>query len=276
MAISVFAVLQLVSVILWATTSAAKTKASVAAATLTLVDALTLYGLSHAEHVRSIRPSSIISIYLFFTILFDSVQCRTLWLLPGSRAVAGLLTGSIAAKVVMLVLEGKEKANILMPQWAGAPPEAIGGVFNRSFFWWLNDLMARGWNGMLYIDNLYATDSALDSTELLAKLDAVWSQAKQHERHSLLKAVVNALMKPTLAPIIPRLVLGGFRFSQPFLLHSIVEFIGSDLREGDKELGYGLIGATGLIYIGLAVCKFIPMIYGAFTDLLGYYRNLPA
>jgi ATP-binding cassette subfamily C (CFTR/MRP) protein 1 len=227
---------------------------SIAAATLGLLDALTLYALSHAEHVRSIRPSSVISLYLIFTILFDSAQCRTLWLLPGSQVVAGLLTGSIVAKIGMLILEAKEKRNILMPQWKGVSPEATGGVINRGLFWWLNDLMIKGWKGILKVDALYSTDSALDSTELLAMLDATWSRAKQHERHALIKAVGSAMVAPLIAPVLPRIVLMGFRFSQPFLFHTIMDFVGREVKEGDREVGYGLIGATGLVYVGLAVC----------------------
>jgi ATP-binding cassette, subfamily C (CFTR/MRP), member 1 len=60
---------------------------------------LVSFVLSHAEHVKSIRPSSIISLNILLTVLFDVVQCRTLWLLTESNALAILLGFNIAIKI---------------------------------------------------------------------------------------------------------------------------------------------------------------------------------
>lgn len=255
-AIAVFGIIQLVSLILWAQPTAPRTSASVAAATLGLFDAVALSALSYTEHVKSIRPSSIISLYLIFTILFDAVQCRTLWFLAGSKALAILLSLDIAVKFCILVLEAANKGRLIIPRWRGSPPEAISGILNRGLFWWVNELMGRGWRGLLDIERLYPTDLALRSENLQEKLGNVWSKCQQEKRHALVYALVRALKWPLLAGIPPRLCLITFTFAQPSLINAVIDYLGQPSDKASKKVGSGLIGATALIYVGLAVCFF--------------------
>jgi ATP-binding cassette subfamily C (CFTR/MRP) protein 1 len=91
-----------------------------------------------------------------------------------------------------LVLEAADKGRLLMPRWRGSPPEAISGILNRGLFWWVNELMGQGWRGLLDVDHLYPTDSALQSEKLLEDLGNVWSK-RQHGKR---RALVFALVKP--------------------------------------------------------------------------------
>ena len=70
-------------------------------------------------------------------------------------------------------------------------------------------------------------------------------------KYSLTYACAVALRWPVLATIFPRLCLIGFNYAQPFLISRAINFVGQD--DGSKDDGYGLIGATGLIYLGIAV-----------------------
>lgn len=56
-----------------------------------------------------------------------------------------------------------------------------------------------------------------------------------------------------LIPVIPRLFLIGFKFSQPFLVERVTDYLTQPEGENDAAIGYSLIGAYGLVYIGLAV-----------------------
>ena len=56
-----------------------------------------------------------------------------------------------------------------------------------------------------------------------------------------------------LSAIIPRLCLTCFTFSQPFLIHSTIEYIG--ISDADRNYGKALIGAYALVYVGIAVSK---------------------
>lgn len=257
-AIALYGVLQLLSLILWARPAAHKTDASVAAATLGLIDAVALCVLSYTEHVKSIQPSSIISLFVLFTVIFDAVQCRTLWLLPGSKALAVLISLGIAVKISMLVLEGADKRRLLMPRWIGSPPEAISGILNRGIFWWVNEMMGQGWRGLLNVNRLYPTDSALRSEKLLERLRNIWDKCRQERRHALAFALVKSLKWPLFAGIPPRLCHICFTFAQPFLINAIIDYLGQPHSKSSSNVDYGLIGATGLVYVGLAVSLIKP------------------
>ena len=57
------------------------------------------------------------------------------------------------------------------------------------------------------------------------------------------------------AGIIPRLLFTGFTFAQPFLINSVVNFVGEPEERQKGEIAGSLIGATILVYIGIAVCN---------------------
>ena len=55
-----------------------------------------------------------------------------------------------------------------------------------------------------------------------------------------------------LTPVIPRLLLSGFTFAQPFVASALIEYLeGHELTSAAH--GYGLIGAVFLVYVGIAV-----------------------
>jgi hypothetical protein len=45
----------------------------------------------------------------------------------------------------------------------------------------------------------------------------------------------------------------GFNFAQPFMITAVLVYIEDPITPGSWNRGYGLIGATFLIYLGLAV-----------------------
>lgn len=53
-------------------------------------------------------------------------------------------------------------------------------------------------------------------------------------------------------PVIPRFCLTGFTFAQPFLASSLMDYL-RDTNSYSKNDGYGLIGASLLVYGGIAV-----------------------
>ena len=54
---------------------------------------------------------------------------------------------------------------------------------------------------------------------------------------------------------LPRLAVIGFSYSQPLLINRIIDFINDSSTTTSSNEGYGLIGATALVYIGLTVCQ---------------------
>ena len=132
--------------------------------------------LVYLEHRRSLRPSVLLGIYFFFSILADIPQLRSLFLRsdPHFRPLASIFCLSIVAKICLLVLEEVPKVSTADESWKIAAPEGVGGAVNRSVFWWLNDLMIRGYRRLIGLADLDPLQSKFDSSSLLARIDAKW------------------------------------------------------------------------------------------------------
>lgn len=183
--------------------------ASVAAATFTLVDGIALATLSRLEHQRSTRPSTLILVYLMFSIAFNSVQCRTLWL-NRADAVASVCAAMLGMRVIAFILELKEKRSSLLPPWKYLGPEMTASIVNRGLFWWLNELLMRGFQATLSGNTLYDTDAAIKSWRLLGNIQAArkrWSAPKVSlfRRHRLLVALLYSIKGALVLAILPRL-----------------------------------------------------------------------
>jgi len=73
--------------------------------------------------------------------------------------------------------------------------------------------------------------------------------------HSLFATTLQKLKWPILAVIPPRLCLIGFSFCQPFLINRAVRFSQDPATAQTKNIGYGLIGAYIVVFIGIAVSR---------------------
>lgn len=256
-----------------------RTRASVPSAALNLVAALELLALTWIEDARSVRPSSLLNIYLIFTTFFDAVQVRTLYLhSPANSAVSAVFASTIAGKTVLLFLEGWRKTAYLMPRYKNLPPESTSGIINRSFLWWVNGLFYSGLRSVLTLDDLYVLDGKLASASLHAAIAQAWGRRKKPERHFEFPwAACRALWRPLLLVIFPRLCMIGFTFAQPFLISATLSLLSQPSDRQSTNAGYGLIGGTALVYLGLAVStlnynqnlyRFVTMFRGATISLI--------
>lgn len=83
---------------------------------------------------------------------------------------------------------------------------------------------------------------------------------------------MRALLFQTLIAVPPRLALTGFKFAQPFLIQRIIDFVGSSTQsQFDTEIARGLVGATAIIYVGIAVstCLYLHLTYQLITRIRG-------
>jgi len=142
------------------------TRTSVAASAVSLVCTLGIALFSFIEHRHTVRPSTLLGVFLFCTLLFDIAHTRTLWLRVGewsSRVIASVSTAAVVIKAVILTLEAVGKRRLLAPEYRVLPPEATSGIYNRSFFLWLNPLFRSGFSRILDIDDLFALDKHLEA-----------------------------------------------------------------------------------------------------------------
>lgn len=85
------------------------------------------------DHARSVRPSVVLSAYLFVTVLFDVVQARTLWLASitsTERTYTAVFSTTLAIKVAVLVLEAQQKSNWAMGDMKSRSPEETSGIYS--------------------------------------------------------------------------------------------------------------------------------------------------
>jgi ATP-binding cassette subfamily C (CFTR/MRP) protein 1 len=158
-----------------------QTLASVPSAALAFVIALVMYPLSYLEHTRSIRPSTLLELYLLQSILLNIPQARTLFLHPNGTAIAAIFVAIIGAMLIVWTLEARNKIKHLKEPYKEYPPEATHGVWNRTFFLWLNRLFVKGFRNFLTLDDLWQTPPDLASERLQEEMQSVWDQRCKYE-----------------------------------------------------------------------------------------------
>lgn len=278
-AIAAYGLLQLTLLVLWALNSYSP-QTAVPAAALELCAVLLVSVLSYVEHKKSIRPSSLIQTYLLFSILFDITEIRSVWFIPGYRAVAGTLIAAILIKATIVLLEAGDKVQSSQPVQKKTSPEEISSIFGQSTFFWLNPLLIKGSRKVLSDNDLYPLANDVNVDSLGPRFQEAWNSVKStNKQHKLLRALYRTLKWPLLAPVIPRFALMGFTFCQPFLINSLLDYLQRS-PSGPKDYGYGFIGAAVIIYLGISIStglywyrhnRFLVMIRGCFVSAV--YRK---
>lgn len=249
--LAVFAAIHLALLIVHILSSSLRTTATIAASGLAFVASLGLYLLSQLEHSRSIRPSPIINGYILLTLVFDIARVRTLFFDTNSRSIAGIFSSMIGVKVMVLFAEAIEKRRILLPPYRDLSPEETSGIYSRSFFFWLNQLLTSGFERVLQNHDLYPIDRDMSSQVLQQRMKNAWGAATQHKRRALFWAMLRANVRPLLYCVVPRLLQIGFKYTQPFLLTRTITFA-KDESQPDN-VGWGLTGAFFIVLLGVAV-----------------------
>ncbi|GFP55423.1 ABC multidrug transporter B [Trichoderma asperellum] len=230
------------------------TRFSIAAAVLSLIAACCIVLLSHIEHVKSIRPSFLLTSYLFTTLLFDAARLRTEWLLSVNVAYAAVLSISTILKLALLVLENIEKRRILLDSNKSPSTESTSGPFNRGFFVWLNSLLITGWATVLTLHDLPAIYEKLSSEKLAVIFSKRWDKVTRGGRRASLFLNTVWILKLEIAGIvIPRLAVVALTIAQPFLVSQALRFLSMPKDEHSDNIGYGLIGAFAFVFIGSAI-----------------------
>ncbi|KAF7960469.1 hypothetical protein EAE96_000149 [Botrytis aclada] len=249
--LGVFTIMQTVHLVMNATTSTLKTRATMPAAALLLVDALGLFALSNLEHLHSVRPSALINVWLLFTLPFDMARARSLWLVHENNPTAAVFTSALGVKIMVIITEAVEKRHILLDRYRNTSPETTSGIYSRSFFWWLNTLMTTGFQRVIKNEDLYPIGEEMSSHYLYTRARSTWDASNQIGSYSLLWSTLKATRGAFALGIVPRLCTTGFKYAQPFLLERTVGFANDENQP--ESIGWSLTGAFGLVFLGLAV-----------------------
>ncbi|KAJ9485611.1 hypothetical protein VN97_g7741 [Penicillium thymicola] len=245
--------LQLSLLVLWSVSVASRTSTSIPSAALGFVSSTIIIGLSYVEDIKSKRPSSLLTVYLLLSILFDATQVRTLWL-THRVAIAAVQSAILGTKLIMLLLETREKRSYLKSPYKEYPPEETSGIVNKSFVWWLNQLFLTGYQKIIGSRDLFALEPGLSSGDTGKRLKRAWEKHGNAENNlSLPWAFVRCFWWELLAVAFPRVCMIGFNFAQPFMITAVLVYIEGPITPESRNSGYGLIGAAFLIYLGLAL-----------------------
>ncbi|KAM7197970.1 P-loop containing nucleoside triphosphate hydrolase protein [Naviculisporaceae sp. PSN 640] len=226
---------------------------SLVATSLAFVASIFIIPLTVLEHSRSKRPSFLLSVYLFGSLLCDVVQTRTRWLATVAEfqiTLARLFTVSVVVKLGLLILESLDKVGD-----RETSAEERAGLFNLAAYTWLYPLYFKGYRNVLSVADLPTLDRHLRTATLRAKLTRTIHLKPLTTRFGLALRLARSLLLPLLLPVLPRLAVVAFRFCQPFLVHSVLDYLEHPEPENAdwRNTGYGFIGAAVLIYFGLAV-----------------------
>lgn len=171
--------LQIELLVQWARPGRLRTQLSVAAGTLSVLDAAAIGLLSFFHHNRSVRPSTILQIYLFISLLFDIAMTRTLWLVRSDAVLAAIFTAATVSKALMLCFEMIEKRRLLEPPFGNLMREATSGFANLSIFWWLNEPLKNGAKKVIALADLDELREDFRSETLQSSLEETWGQGSR-------------------------------------------------------------------------------------------------
>jgi ATP-binding cassette, subfamily C (CFTR/MRP), member 1 len=257
--------LQVALLVLWNANNAENqpTRTTLPAYSLRLADTLALAGLTLLGN-RSIRPSTLVSLYLFFTIIFDLAQCRTLWLRQSSAVIPACFTACIVLKVLVLGVENQSKVSRLAQRYQSLSPETISGVLTRWLFWWMNEVLWRGSRSILGMSDLFPLDVHLSA-----------SDKKDRYKHYMITVLVS-MKWILLSAVLPRLCIIGFNYCKPFLIQAIIEVVQDPSSENGRSPYKFLILAVAATFIGSAISMawYQHMVYRSITIMRGALVNV--
>jgi hypothetical protein len=244
------------------------TTASVPSAAIEVVAALAVTFLVAFEHQRIVHPSSLLWIYLLASVLSAAVQTRTLFIRGYVPTISRLTASSLACQIALLIVESTPKKSYLKPADHEFGPEELAGIFSRSIFWWLTPMLFLGNRKILKLSDLYPLDRNLRSKPLQERIVIEWEKRRSSKDRDIgMLTVPDKSPSPysfvitsfvcfrwqVLRTVPPRMAITGFTYSQTFLINAAISYLETPAPLRNVNHAYGLIGATALIYSGIAV-----------------------
>ena len=139
--------------------------------------------LSYWEHTRSLKPSTLLTLYLGLSTLLDLAPVRTLFFFAARPTIAWIFLASYCVKTITLALELIEKRKLLVHPWNSLGPEDLASVYRRALFLWLNPLFAKSYRSRLKLETLPKIDHDILSASNPSRLRSRWADGMNSMRH---------------------------------------------------------------------------------------------
>ncbi|KAJ3490638.1 hypothetical protein NLG97_g5745 [Lecanicillium saksenae] len=230
-----------------------RTDATVAAAALDIVAALSIATVVYVEHRRGIRASGLLSLYLTIGIIIDGTKTRS-YFIRQIPSLSGLAATTTSLRFVLLCVHELPKTGLIIDPAVrdASGREATSGYWSRTFFVFMNPIFSAGYRKIISIDDLGNLGIEFSSGHLFESLSRRWNLAKQKRRHALFLTCMMTWKTSLLVIAVPRLCSTGFMFAQPYVIRHMVLSHRSEIDQHNKG---GLVAATFLSYTGAAIAK---------------------
>ncbi|KAH8658409.1 hypothetical protein BX600DRAFT_469082 [Xylariales sp. PMI_506] len=241
---------------------------TIAANAVAFVASLVLCHLSFLEHGRTVKPSTLLTLYLLVIAVYDSINLlRALSPLPEDLSLQlALSIGTAGLEVLLFVVESLSKRSYLRQPYQELPVEQTIGVVNKAFLFWINDLILLGNAKILSVTDLPALDDPLKSEPLRQRMEAAWAKASKNSSTcskskwptTMFIAWFRCFSGSLLAAAIPRMFLVVFLYAQPILINRTIQYVTQPATEdADDKTGKHLIIAAIVIYSATAIFRCI-------------------
>ncbi|KAK3903084.1 ABC transporter type 1, transmembrane domain-containing protein [Staphylotrichum tortipilum] len=201
---------------------------------------------------REQRHSDLAAVYLLAAVLCDLVALtvpsasRVDRPPPGRCFLHGLLLG---LEVRPRLCSGRHGVRLAL--------EDESGVLGRLFFAWINPVLVRGYRGLLHGDELPGLGRGMGAKRAREGMLEAWEgRARPETRGALPLALLRCVRWGFAAPVVPRLFVILFRYSQPGLIRRAIQFVAANSLASADSLetrGYWLVISVVAVYVGLAV-----------------------
>ncbi|KAH7141839.1 putative multidrug resistance-associated protein, partial [Dactylonectria macrodidyma] len=257
-------VLQIVLLALFSKSQTGYRPVLISSATLQVCASILLAVLSHWEHRNAVRPSFLISAFLFLSSIMDAARARTQSLIEGQHVVASILITIVVAKLLLLLIETKGKTRILVPEYLETSSELRSSLFSRAFFIWLIPVLSAGFKGIISSADLPAVNEKLSSETLATMVESRWKKCNSKGAHALMFSILLSFPKEVSIILISYTIQVGLQICQPFLIQELVTFLESPTAP--MNIGYGLLG--GFFCVSILNALLIPWCFHYISRLM--------
>lgn len=160
-----------------------KTDVSLAADILLPLASVAAGVISYTTHRRSLRPSTLLCLYLSVLLLLSIPRMRTICLLDSEyvKEKASIIA-STALNTLFLLAEAIERHETPKGQTKQTQgPEEFSSLWNRAAFYWLSTTFLKGYTQILAVEDLPEIDSKLRSSRVREKLLFTWDKCKKRQ-----------------------------------------------------------------------------------------------
>ena len=171
---------ELAALLLCLTSTPRPDGASIAVNVIFFMAALAVCQLSFFEHGRSVKPSTLLILYLLASVICEGVFLRSIYLNHGNSFTPAIHAAAFGLKLLLLVLESRNKRNYLRGPYKELPVEQTGSDLNRAFLVWVNNLILLGNSKLLTYPDLPCLDDGLKSRSLRVRMEEVWDKTGKH------------------------------------------------------------------------------------------------